>query len=71
MMATTVMTEMMMGMATMTKWTIPEHDQRLLKILKRLVRASEVTLQRVEAELGMAVRAESPDAERPWRATND
>lgn len=40
--------------------------ERLSRITTSLGRASELTLQRIETELGLTPRPESPDAGRPW-----
>ena len=41
-------------------------DQRIWRIVGRLGGASELTLHRIETELGLTPRPESPDAGRPW-----
>lgn len=42
-------------------------ELRLALINARLHRASEPTLQRIEAELGLTPRPESPDAGKPFQ----
>lgn len=45
------------------------HLCRCLRIFERLMQGvNEVTIQRVEAEIGLTPRPESPDAGRPWSA---
>lgn len=41
-------------------------ELRLALINARLTRANEPTLQRIEAELGLTQRPESPDAGNPY-----
>lgn len=41
-------------------------ELRLALINARLTSANELTLQRIETELGLMERPESPDAGRPW-----
>lgn len=45
------------------------HFQRLLAIMHQIARANEPTLQRIETELGMTPRNESPDAGKPYEVT--
>lgn len=47
------------------------HFNRLLAILHQLARASEPTLHRIETELGMTPRPESPDAGRPMTPVSE
>ena len=41
-------------------------ELRLALVTTRLSRADELTLQIIEAALGLTERPESPDAGRPW-----
>lgn len=43
--------------------------ERLSRITTSLGRASELTLQRIETELGLTPRPESPDAGEPYERT--
>lgn len=45
--------------------------ERLSRITTSLGRASELTLQRIETELGLTPRPESPDAGRPMTPVSE
>lgn len=47
-------------------WT--QREQRMTQIIHSLNRASEPTLHRIETELGLTPRPQSPDAGKPWQA---
>lgn len=50
----------------MTRKLTPHGNDRLWRIIREVSRASEPTLHRIEMELGLIERPESPDAGRPW-----
>lgn len=50
-----------------TKPTLTAKEQRLARVVNSLTRASELTLHRIETELGLIDRLEGHDAGQPYR----
>ena len=53
-----------------TQPTLTAKEQRLARVVHSLSRASEVTLHRVETELGLVERPEGHDAGQPWQPSD-